>query len=212
MREEFWRYFMTGDASGIPWVKVNTTTTDELRPFLFESMLKNNQRIFGSPRWNTKGAHSLASQACSGILCGSQWPSDRCIFLVLTSYSSLGNDDRPMMLGYDGNFLRPTLAAIIKPWANILYEQFNIPYDWTYNLLSKITMIYDCFPIYGWSTWGFWLSKRIRKVAETCTATIQADVWWRLGETSQCNSIHCYWCNCVSMSAYTIIWDRPFSS
>jgi hypothetical protein len=34
-----------------------------------------------------------------------------------------------MMLGYDGNFLRPTLAAIIKPWANILYEQFNIPYD-----------------------------------------------------------------------------------
>jgi hypothetical protein len=50
MREEFWRYFMTGDASGIPLVKVNITTTDELRPFLFESMLKNNQRIFGSPQ------------------------------------------------------------------------------------------------------------------------------------------------------------------
>ena len=64
-------------------------------------------------------------------------PTDRCLFLVLASYPMLSNDDRPMMQGYNGNFLYPTIAALIQPWANILQEQFKIRYvDASYQLVN----------------------------------------------------------------------------
>ncbi len=55
-------------------------------------------------------------------------PLDRCSIIALSSYPTLTNKDRPMMLGFDGQFNDPTLAAIIKPWATILYVKWNIPF------------------------------------------------------------------------------------
>jgi hypothetical protein len=51
------------------------------------------------------------------------------IIISMSIYPTLTKKDRPMMLGFDGQFLdpTPTLAAIVKPWANILYAKCNNP-------------------------------------------------------------------------------------
>ena len=48
----------------------------------------------------------------------------------LSLQALLCNDDRPMMLGYEGNFLNLTLVAIIDLWARILHDRWGgRPYD-----------------------------------------------------------------------------------
>ncbi len=57
----------------------------------------------------------------------------------LSLQALLCNDDKPMMLGYEGNFLNLTFVAIIDLWARILHEQYKNPFERSYNLLSMIT-------------------------------------------------------------------------
>ena len=120
---------------GMEWLLDNISTTDELRPHLkmhslARGYLKALEQICDN---HAPLLHKHARVICADI----NGPTDRCLFLVLASYPMLSNDDRPMMQGYNGNFLYPTIAALIQPWANILQEQFKIRYvDASYQLVN----------------------------------------------------------------------------
>ena len=105
---------MTGKVPvGMEWLLDNISTTDELRPHLkmrslARGYLKALEQILDD---HTPLLHKHARVFCADL----NGPTDKCLFLVLASYPTLSNDDRPMMLGYNGKFLHPTLAVIIDP-------------------------------------------------------------------------------------------------
>ena len=134
------------------------STTDELRPHLKAGSLSRGylKALAQIHKDHFPLLHKHARVFCADL----NGPTDRCLFVVLASYPTLVSDeDRPMMLE-----IHPTLAAIIEPWANILHEQFRIPFEQSYNILSKITMIFDCFPISGRATYASDNSKDFQKL------------------------------------------------
>jgi hypothetical protein len=155
-QNKFWDYLTTGIVpEGMEWLKENKTTRDELRPYLKEPSKAGGGGYLESLEQLSKDESKTLHKNARVIAPDLNGPLNRCTLIALGSYPTLTNKDRPMMLGFDGQYLDPrTLAAIVKPWANILFAMCNIPFKCSYNLLSKITLIYDYFAISSGATYA----------------------------------------------------------
>ena len=95
--EAYWSYLTTGKVPvGMKWLLDNISTTDELRPHLKKRSLA---RGYLKAMEQKRDDHAPLLHKHANVFCADlNGPTDKCLFLVLASYPTLSNDDRPMTM------------------------------------------------------------------------------------------------------------------